>query len=251
MTLTTVGYGDVLPAHAVARSLAMLEAVVGPLYLAILISRLVSLRAVPGPARVWARAVTRYDPAAHCEEDRMNTDGRRHSSFAGASAALRSADRLPAPPVAGQTVKEKLDLTRESVESQRRVLVSGALPLTDAEAKAFWPLYDGYEKERRRLDERANKLVADFLGAAAGLERLAGPGDDRGGPEDRRGAGAPAQRLVRPDGEGDRTSQAGAPLPDREQARLRRPGGHRPADSPHAVIAATSRHARLLPIRQR
>ncbi len=43
VTLTTVGYGDVLPVHPVARSLASLEAVVGPLYLAILIARLVSL----------------------------------------------------------------------------------------------------------------------------------------------------------------------------------------------------------------
>lgn len=43
MTLTTVGYGDVLPVHPVARSLAMLEAATGPLYLAILIARLVSL----------------------------------------------------------------------------------------------------------------------------------------------------------------------------------------------------------------
>jgi hypothetical protein len=43
VTLTTVGYGDVLPVHPVARSLAMLEAVTGPLYLAILVARLVSL----------------------------------------------------------------------------------------------------------------------------------------------------------------------------------------------------------------
>ena len=43
MTLTTVGYGDVLPVHPVARSLAMLEAVTGPLYLAILVARLVSV----------------------------------------------------------------------------------------------------------------------------------------------------------------------------------------------------------------
>ena len=43
VTLTTVGYGDVLPVHPAARSLAMLEAVTGPLYLAILIARLVSL----------------------------------------------------------------------------------------------------------------------------------------------------------------------------------------------------------------
>lgn len=43
VTLTTVGYGDVTPLHPAARSLAMLEALVGQLYPAILIARLVSL----------------------------------------------------------------------------------------------------------------------------------------------------------------------------------------------------------------
>lgn len=68
-----------------------------------------------------------------------------------------------------QTVKETLEITREAVESQRRVLVAGALPLTDAEADAFWPLFDAYEKERRPLDERANRLVADFVAASPSL----------------------------------------------------------------------------------
>lgn len=47
VTLTTVGYGDVLPVHPVARSLALLEAVTGSLYLAILVARLVSLSVAP------------------------------------------------------------------------------------------------------------------------------------------------------------------------------------------------------------
>ena len=50
VTLTTVGYGDVLPVHPAARSLAALEAVTGPLYLAILIARLVSVAVGPGRA---------------------------------------------------------------------------------------------------------------------------------------------------------------------------------------------------------
>ena len=83
-----------------------------------------------------------------------------------AAAALACLAAAAAP---AQTVKERLDLTREAVESQRRILVAGALPMTDAEADAFWPLYDAYEKERRPLDERANKLVADFVAAAASL----------------------------------------------------------------------------------
>jgi hypothetical protein len=42
-TLTTVGYGDVTALHPVARSLALLEALVGQLFPAILIARLVGL----------------------------------------------------------------------------------------------------------------------------------------------------------------------------------------------------------------
>ena len=53
VTMTTVGYGDIVPVHPVARSLATLEALIGQLYPAILIARLVSLeiatRRSPGP----------------------------------------------------------------------------------------------------------------------------------------------------------------------------------------------------------
>lgn len=43
VTLTTVGYGDITPVARVARSLANLEALIGQLYPAIIIARLVSL----------------------------------------------------------------------------------------------------------------------------------------------------------------------------------------------------------------
>jgi hypothetical protein len=49
VTLTTVGYGDVTPLHPVARSLAVGEALVGQLYPAILLARLVSLATSSGP----------------------------------------------------------------------------------------------------------------------------------------------------------------------------------------------------------
>jgi hypothetical protein len=43
ITLLTVGYGDVRPVSGIARSLAMLEGVVGVLYIGVFISRLLSL----------------------------------------------------------------------------------------------------------------------------------------------------------------------------------------------------------------
>ena len=42
-TLTTVGYGDIVPVTSAARSFAVLEAIVGVMYLAIIISRLVGM----------------------------------------------------------------------------------------------------------------------------------------------------------------------------------------------------------------
>jgi hypothetical protein len=44
-TLSTLGYGDMSPLAPAARSLSILEGMSGPLYLAILIAHLVSLRA--------------------------------------------------------------------------------------------------------------------------------------------------------------------------------------------------------------
>jgi len=43
VTLTTVGYGDITPIHPFARSLTMVEALIGQLYPAVLLARLVSM----------------------------------------------------------------------------------------------------------------------------------------------------------------------------------------------------------------
>src|SRR5262245_14914710 len=50
ITLTTVGYGDVHPVHAAVRSLAVAEALVGQLYIAILIASLVGMAIQGRPA---------------------------------------------------------------------------------------------------------------------------------------------------------------------------------------------------------
>ncbi|MEN6373944.1 MAG: potassium channel family protein [Smithella sp.] len=48
VTLTTTGYGDVLPVSVQARSLAMLEMITGQLFIAMTVARLVSLYTVRG-----------------------------------------------------------------------------------------------------------------------------------------------------------------------------------------------------------
>lgn len=44
VTLTTLGYGDITPITSQARSVSILEAIVGPIYLTILVARLVAMQ---------------------------------------------------------------------------------------------------------------------------------------------------------------------------------------------------------------
>ena len=48
-TLSTIGYGDIIPVSGVARMLAMVEAVFGMFYVTLLIARLVSLYSSKSP----------------------------------------------------------------------------------------------------------------------------------------------------------------------------------------------------------
>jgi hypothetical protein len=41
ITLCTIGYGDIVPVHGIARMLAVMEGIIGTLYMAILVARLV------------------------------------------------------------------------------------------------------------------------------------------------------------------------------------------------------------------
>ena len=51
VSLTTVGYGDIVPASSLARPVAVFEGVFGTLYLAVMIARLVGLNIVTGMRR--------------------------------------------------------------------------------------------------------------------------------------------------------------------------------------------------------
>jgi len=54
VTVTTLGYGDITPASSLARVLSILEAVVGQLYLVVLVARLVGLHTAFEAARLNA-----------------------------------------------------------------------------------------------------------------------------------------------------------------------------------------------------
>ena len=59
-------------------------------------------------------------------------------------------------------VTEDLNLTREVIQIKRKAIVALNMGLTDYEAKAFWPVYDEYWVEMKKLGDRDVALISDF-----------------------------------------------------------------------------------------
>ena len=61
-----------------------------------------------------------------------------------------------------QKVTEDLNLTREVIQLKRKAIVALNLDLTDYESKAFWPVYEEYWAEMKKLGDQDVALISDF-----------------------------------------------------------------------------------------
>ena len=60
---------------------------------------------------------------------------------------------------------DNMQIVLEKVRADKKLLVSENMQLTEAEAKAFWPVYDQYQDELFLLRTRTVKLIKDFADA--------------------------------------------------------------------------------------
>jgi hypothetical protein len=68
-----------------------------------------------------------------------------------------------------QAAKSDLELSRDVLQAERKLLVSRSLELTDAEAAAFWPVFDKYAADQRALNDRLMKVIESFAADYATL----------------------------------------------------------------------------------
>jgi hypothetical protein len=59
---------------------------------------------------------------------------------------------------------DNMQIVVEKVRADKKLLVAESMQLTEAEAKAFWPVYDQYQDELFLLRARTAKLINDYAG---------------------------------------------------------------------------------------
>ena len=53
----------------------------------------------------------------------------------------------------------------DKVKADKKLVVAANMELNEAEAKAFWPIYDAYQKELQAINERLGKTILAYADA--------------------------------------------------------------------------------------
>ena len=60
---------------------------------------------------------------------------------------------------------KNMEILREKLKADKKLIIATNMKLTDAEAKAFWPIYDAYQKDIAAINDRMVKVVMDYADA--------------------------------------------------------------------------------------
>lgn len=59
----------------------------------------------------------------------------------------------------------KMEIELQKIKADKKYIVSEGMDLTEAEAKSFWPLYEGYQRDLGKLNQRIESLITTYVDA--------------------------------------------------------------------------------------
>jgi hypothetical protein len=66
---------------------------------------------------------------------------------------------------AQEAAQMNMEILKEKIKADKKLVVAANMNLNDAEAKNFWPLYDGYQKELEQINQRLLTTVKGYADA--------------------------------------------------------------------------------------
>jgi Spy/CpxP family protein refolding chaperone len=72
---------------------------------------------------------------------------------------------IAAPAFAQSAAVTNMEILMQKVKADKKLLVASNMDLTDAEAKAFWPLYEEYQKELEKINHTLGNTIKEYADA--------------------------------------------------------------------------------------
>lgn len=82
--------------------------------------------------------------------------------------ALVALAMVLAQPVIAQEKKaadSNMEILRQKIKADKKLVVAANMQLTEAEAKKFWPVYEAYQQDLQKLNKRLGQLIVDYAQA--------------------------------------------------------------------------------------
>ena len=69
---------------------------------------------------------------------------------------------LVSPAVAQDKPADNMQILRDKLKADKKLLVAANMELTESEAKGFWPVYEAYQKDLDAIYARTGKLIQSY-----------------------------------------------------------------------------------------
>ena len=57
---------------------------------------------------------------------------------------------------------DNMQILRDKIKADKKLVVAANMELTESEAKGFWPIYDQYQKELQKINQRMGKVLESY-----------------------------------------------------------------------------------------
>ena len=72
---------------------------------------------------------------------------------------------LTSPVLAQEASNANMEILAQKVKADKKLVVAMNMNLSDAESRAFWPVYESYQADLERVNKRLGQLVSDYARA--------------------------------------------------------------------------------------
>ena len=83
----------------------------------------------------------------------------------GMAAGLTSVAMAQTPAPAPATATTNMEILRQKLKADKKLVVAQYLQLTDAEGTTFWPVYDAYQKDLQQVNQRLSSVIQAYADA--------------------------------------------------------------------------------------
>ena len=78
---------------------------------------------------------------------------------------LAFAAAVAAPAMAQAPATTNMEILRQKIKADKKLVVAENLGLTDAEGATFWPVYDAYQKDLQQINQRMTTVIMAYAEA--------------------------------------------------------------------------------------